>query len=218
MGALSVLACDVAHFVCSTCTYINEEVHCSFFLDWTAKMSTIKKEYILCLMTRQHSRLLLGNTPSEVSLTVWELLIVFTLAGTAVLAKNSNLYTGKEDFPFVAYEVICTARKFIQSVFVGHPGSRNDKHIVKADETVLDFLEGNNWMNSRACRCLGANNNAVTFVGMHLICDGGYHQWPCLVSPVKRGAPGSPTIKWSAKIDSVRKDTEGEVWNSEAPV
>jgi hypothetical protein len=29
------------------------------------------------------------------------------------------------------------------------------------------------------------------------------------VSPVKHGAPGSPTMKWSGKVESVRKDIEG---------
>ena len=119
------------------------------------------------------------------------------------------MYTGKECFPSVAYEVICTARKFIQSVSVGHPGSRNNKHIVKTDKTVLDLLEGNGWLNSRAWRCVGANNTTMTFVGVYLICDGGYHKWPCLVSPVKHGAPGSPTMKWRCKIESVRKYIEG---------
>ena len=42
-----------------------------------------------------------------------------------------------------------------------------------------------------------------------MICDGGYHRWPCLISPVKAGIPGSAVMKWSAKIESIRKDIEG---------
>jgi hypothetical protein len=54
--------------------------------------------------------------------------------------QQQNMYKGKEGYPSVAYEVICTSRKFIQSVSVGHPGSRNDKHIVRTDETVMSLL------------------------------------------------------------------------------
>ena len=39
--------------------------------------------------------------------------------------------------------------------------------------------------------------------------DGGYHRWPCLVSPVKTGNKDSPVMKFSAKLESVRKDIEG---------
>jgi hypothetical protein len=63
-----------------------------------------------------------------------------------------NMYKGKEGFPSIAYEVICTARKFIQSVTVGHPGSRNDKHIVRTDESVMQLLEGMGGCNQRLGR------------------------------------------------------------------
>ena len=120
-----------------------------------------------------------------------------------------SLYTGKEGFPSVAYEVICTSRKFIQSVSAGHPGSRNDKHIVRTDDSVMQLLEGNGWLQSKAWNSTGPNGKRLQFFGVFLICDGGYHRWPCLISPVKTGAAGSPVMKWSAKLESVRKDIEG---------
>lgn len=98
-----------------------------------------------------------------------------------------SMYTGKEGFPSVAYEVICTSRKFIQSVSVGHPGTRNDKHIVRTDNSVMQLLEGNGWLQSKAWKATGPNGKQVQFFGVYLICDGGYHRWPCLISPVKRG-------------------------------
>ena len=36
-----------------------------------------------------------------------------------------------------------------------------------------------------------------------------YLRWPCLVNPHKDAIPGSPTMQWSAKLESVRKDIEG---------
>ena len=42
-----------------------------------------------------------------------------------------------------------------------------------------------------------------------LLCDGGYHRWPNLVCPTKAGLPNSTAMKWSAMLESVRKDFEG---------
>jgi hypothetical protein len=120
-----------------------------------------------------------------------------------------SLYTGKEGFPSVAYEVICTSRKFIQSVSAGHPDSRNDKHIVRTDDSVMQLLEGNGWLQSKAWNSTGPNGKRPHFFGVYLICNGGYHRWPYLISPVKTGAADSPVMKWSAKLESVRKDIEG---------
>ena len=47
--------------------------------------------------------------------------------------QYKNKYTRKEGYLSVAYEVVCTARKFIQSVTCGHSGSRNDKHMHRKD-------------------------------------------------------------------------------------
>jgi hypothetical protein len=143
LGALFVLACDVTHFVCSTSTYISEEVHRSFFLDWTAKMSTIKKEFIYMPQDEATFQFVVGEyTKRGLPGCVGSVDCVH-IGWNRCPTQYYNMYTGKECFLSVAYEVICTARKFIQSVSVGHPGSRNNKHIVKTDETVLDLLEGN---------------------------------------------------------------------------
>jgi hypothetical protein len=99
------------------------------------------------------------------------------------------VYTGKEGFPSIAYEVICTSRKKFQSVTVGHLGTRNDKHIVRTDkhivrtdDNVLKLLYGNGWRNSKNWQCCGPEGQTRTFRGVYLICDGGYHRWPYLIS------------------------------------
>ena len=106
-------------------------------------------------------------------------------------------------------EVVCNCRKFIQSVSVGHPGTRNDKHIVRTDQTVMDLLEGNNWLNSKTWCSTGVNGTRKLHRGVYLICDGGYHRWPVLINPYKDTIPGSAIMKFSAKLESVRKDIEG---------
>ena len=48
-------------------------------------------------------------------------------------AKQLNLYTGKEGYPTIAYEVVCDHTLRILSATAGHYGSRNDKTIVRFD-------------------------------------------------------------------------------------
>ena len=70
-------------------------------------------------------------------------------------SQYHNMYKGREGFPSIAYKVICSSRKFIQSVSVGHPGSRNDKHIVRTDNSVMQLLEGNGWLQSKGWKSTG---------------------------------------------------------------
>jgi hypothetical protein len=106
-------------------------------------------------------------------------------------------------FPSIAYEVLCTSRKFIQSITVGHPGMRIDKHIVRTDNSVLELLYGNGWLNSKNWQCCGREGQSRTFRGVYLICDGGYHL------TVQNNVPGSPNMRWSKNLESVRKNIKG---------
>ena len=119
------------------------------------------------------------------------------------------MFKGKDGFCSIAYEVICNCRKFIQSVSVGHPGTRNNKHIVRTDNTVMELLEGNGWLNSKSWLTSAVNGTQRIHRGVYLICHGGYLHWPCLINPHKDAITGSPTKQWSAKLESVRKDIGG---------
>ena len=141
----------------------------------------------------------------------WECgLAVFTLGGTFVLCNIPTCSKARKGYTLVANEVICTCRKFIQNVSVGHPGTRNDKHISHTDHSMTDdLLVPNLWLNSKNWQCVGLNGQKRNFFGAHLICDGGYHHWPCLMFPWKKGLPNSPLMKFSKKLESVCKDIEG---------
>jgi hypothetical protein len=41
-----------------------------------------------------------------------------------------------------------------------------------------------------------ANGEKQKFTGSYLICNGGFHCWPCLMCPGKTGIPASPPMKW----------------------
>jgi hypothetical protein len=70
----------------------------------------------------------------------------------------------------------------------------------------MQLLEGNGWLHSKSWQTVGRIGTTKHFHGNYLICDGGYHRWPCLIPPTKDAVLGSPHLKWSAKLESVRKD------------
>ena len=210
LGALFTLATAATHYVVSTNTNISGEVHRTFFNLWITNMASIKEEFIYMPRDMEEYANVVGEY-TEMGLpgcvgSVDCVHIGWDMCPT----QQQNMYKGKEGYPSVAYEVICTSRKFIQSVSVGHPGSRNDKHIVRTDETVMSLLYGNGWLQSQAWDCIvDATGKRKVFYGVYLISDGGYHRWPCFLYPIKSGLAGSPTMKCSAMIESVRKDIEG---------
>jgi Plant transposon protein len=210
LGALYILGSAASPFVVSSNTNLSEEVHRVFFLDWIEKMSSLKDEFIYLPRHWDEYDFVVGEY-AEMGLPGCVGSIDCVHIGWDMCpVQHKNLYTGKEGYPSIAYEVICTSRKFIQSVSPGHPGSRNDKHIARTDPAVMQLLQGNGWLQSQSWECVvDASGRRKVFYGVYLICDGGYHRWPCFVYPIKTGLPGSPAMKCSAMIESVRKDIEG---------
>ena len=209
LGAFYVLGIGATQHQVGVQTNLSEEVHHYFFLSWIAKMSLIQKEFIFMPTNEEQFERVVGEYLTRGLPGCVGSVDCVHVGWDKCPSMYHNMYTGKEGFPSIAYEVICTSCKFIQSVSVGHPGSRNDKHIVRTDDSVMQLLEGNGWLQSKAWKAVGAGGRSVSFFGVYLICDGGYHRWPCLISPVKTGVPGSAVMKWSAKVESVRKDIEG---------
>ena len=209
LGALYVLGTGATQHQVGVQTNLSEEVHRCFFLSWISKMSSIKMEYIFMPTNDEQFERVVGEYSTRGLPGCVGSVDCVHVGWDKCPSMYHSLYTGKEGFPSIAYEVICTSRKFIQSVSVGHPGSRNDKHIVRTDDSVMQLLEGNGWLQSKAWKAAGPDGRNLSFFGVYLICDGGYHRWPCLISPVKAGVPGSAVMKWSSKVESVRKDIEG---------
>ena len=50
----------------------------------------------------------------------------------------------------------------------------------------------NGWLNSKNWQCRGPDGETRTFRGVYLICDGGYHRWPCLISPTRTTCRAAP--------------------------
>ena len=208
LGCLNVLAHATPHSQVSIHSNIGKEVHRLFFMKWIGLMASVKDQIIYFphdeleldfVMNEYKSMGLPGCVGSVDCVHIgWDMCPV----------QLTSLYKGKEGYPSIAYEVICTSRKFIQSVSVGHPGARNDKHIVRTDRSVMKLLDGHEWLNNRSWESRGRNGVRIATKGVYLICDGGYHRWPCMMFPVKSGAAGSSLMKWGCMLESIRKDIE----------
>lgn len=212
LGGLYTLANGATQFMVSRHTNLSEEIHRTFFIKWIHQMASISDEFIYMPKDDITYKRVVGEYTARGFPGCIGSIDCVHIGWDKCPTQYTNLYTGKEGFPSIAYEVICTSRKFIQSVTVGHPGTRNDKHIVRTDDSVLQILYGNGWLNSKRWQCSGRDGITKTFRGVYLICDGGYHRWPCLVSPYnKNDTSGTPTpsTRWSKNLESVRKDIEG---------
>ena len=208
LGCLNVLGHGADHSSVSLQTNISEEVHRTFFVRWIGLMASVKEKFIympheqleLDFVTDEYKAMGLPGCVGSVDCV--------HIGWDQCPVQCTSMYKGKEGYPSISYEVICTSRKFIQSVSAGHPGARNDKHIVRTDNSVMQLLDGNSWLNSRSWESMDPNGVRKVTKGLYLICDGVYHRWPCMMFPVKSGAAGSPSMKWGGMMESIRKDIE----------
>jgi Plant transposon protein len=208
LGCLNVLGHGADHSSVGLQTNISEETHRMFFVDWISKMASVKEKFIymphekleLDVVMDEYKSLGLPGCIGSVD--------VVHIGWDKCPVQHTQMYKGKEGYPTVAYQAICTSRKFIQNVSVGHPGARNDKHIVKTDAAVMQLLDGSSWFNSISWESMAIDGNVNVTKGVYLLCDGGYHRWPSMMFPLKSGKPGTPLMKWCAMVESVRKDIE----------
>ena len=122
-------------------------------------------------------------------------------------AGLQNLYTGKEGYPSVAYEVVVTHRRKIIHVGCGFPGSCNDKEIVKSDTYVQAVKKKEILYNDVIFSLKTSQGVARNFTGGYFITDNGYAKWRIMQAPLKH-CRNYDEAKWSERIESLRKDIE----------
>jgi hypothetical protein len=119
-----------------------------------------------------------------------------------------NYFIGKEKVPTVAYNVTCNHRRFIHSVTVGHPGSRNDMTISTMDD-FLEAIRTNPLYTDAKYKLIRTDGKWMIEVGVWILCDGGYHRWRTMQCPLKPERLSNPEeIALSKRMESIRKDVE----------
>ena len=122
-------------------------------------------------------------------------------------AGLSNLYTGKEKVPTIAYEV--TVDHVGKCLFVsqGHPGSRSDKTIVETDDLMQAIRKKETLWEDVTFELYRADWSTFMVRGAFLISDSGHAKWRMLQAPINSSS-SLDDMKWSTRLESVRKDVE----------
>jgi hypothetical protein len=203
LGCLHVLGTSASQIVVQTNTNIDQEVHRQFFLLWLRHMHAIKNEFIF--MPRNAEEL-------EIVSSDYHSLGLPGCCGSAdgvhigwdrCPAQLLHLYKGKESYPSIAYNVVVTNRRFIQSVSQGHPGARNDKHMSRLDDVLMLLQHGPSFLHSSEWNAFTLDSQIKEETGYYLIVDGGYLRWPTLICPVK---DDECFLLWSKMVEGARKD------------
>lgn len=99
-------------------------------------------------------------------------------------ASHSQLFTGKEGFPTVAYEAIVDHTGRVMACTKGNPGSQNDKTIVRLDSAVTTIRKDKKYIDVEY-QLLSEDGTPTgketTYKGTYLLVDGGYHMVRCWV-------------------------------------
>ena len=124
-----------------------------------------------------------------------------------------NLFTGKEGFPTIAFQVHCLHNGWISWVCPGQYGSMNDKTVIRFDDYVSLIREGlygksiGYKLLSRVVTGGVSSVISTLFTNVYEICDGGYHNWLSTISAAKRNF-SQEGIAFRKRLESVRKDIE----------
>jgi hypothetical protein len=116
-----------------------------------------------------------------------------------------NLYTGKEGYPTIAYEMTCSHDGKILYCTPGFYGSQNDKSIIRFDG-LISKLRGGVYKNVK-WKAYDENENVVEMKDPYVLVDGGYHRWRHTISASRLNVDPD-FMQWRAKLESVRKDIE----------
>mmetsp|Transcript_17780 Transcript_17780/g.49766 ORF Transcript_17780/g.49766 Transcript_17780/m.49766 type:complete len:142 (+) Transcript_17780:154-579(+) len=106
-------------------------------------------------------------------------------------SQERYLYTGKEGYPSLVWNVNVTHNRKIINMHGPFAGGRNDKTTVR-DDTFIEMLReapeyaGAIW--EAMCSLDGSTN---TQTGLHCINDGGYHRWMCTMGAEKPDCAGT---------------------------
>jgi hypothetical protein len=118
------------------------------------------------------------------------------------------IHTGKEGYPTLGFQFHCGHnRKIYWHSPEGFPGARNDKTVVRYDE-FQQQLKNNPIYSAREYEVyLSADGERRNLVGVHSLCDGGYHKWMTSICGAKHTEEADMKA-FSGLCESVRKDVE----------
>ena len=121
-------------------------------------------------------------------------------------AKQQAIYIGKEGYPTLAFNVSVLNSREIVHVAPWQPGRQNDQTQGERDPLFRRLREGT-LHPEITYKLYTADGKFAVHRGLYAIVDGGYHEWPCLVSPMKMVSADDAAM-WTKRLESVRKNVE----------
>jgi hypothetical protein len=118
----------------------------------------------------------------------------------------TNLASGKEGKPSLAFQVVVSHGRRILNVNNAEFGSYNDKTISRIDPFVKDIMNGVKY-NDVKYNMYTSDGVSHEVNGIHLICDGGYLKLPSMIDPITFRTD-MKDVFWSEWVESCRKDVE----------
>ena len=118
----------------------------------------------------------------------------------------TNLHTGKEGIPTLAYNVTGNHDGSIIFCTAGTYGACNDKTLVRYDNFINE-IRTNKWYKNIEYDLRISETVSVKEKGVYCIVDGGYHRWASTMS-ASRLLVEENFVLWRKRMESVRKDIE----------
>ena len=122
-------------------------------------------------------------------------------------STQRHLFTGKEGFPTVAWNVSVLHSREIVHIARWMGGSQNDKTMAQHD-VFFARLRSATFHPEKTYTLYNRDGTTSVHKGLYAIVDNGYHHWMCLMPPFKGVCPDDETSMWSKRLESVRKDAE----------
>jgi hypothetical protein len=209
LGALAMLGGTVHSFrQLPTVTNICASDHSAFFLLFISKLYSIRSEYIYMPRDAKELKSVIKRY-EEVGLPgAMGSLDVVHVKWSRCPAGDFNCSKDKESYPSLGFECISDFDRRNTNVLGPQFGARNDKHIVKMDDGVAAVRD--DWYNSVRWSYLDDNCEVNEEIGVYLICNNGYLQWPISICPYMPQSETNTTMEacFSANLESARKDVE----------
>jgi len=125
--------------------------------------------------------------------------------------KQQNMHLGwKDKHTTRTYNLTCNHRRRILCTTKGHPGTYNDKMLVRFDEVITAVKRGELYQDNifeLYEQSVDGTVNKVKYRGVWFLCDNGYLNWGITIPPFKNSTDYRE-IRFSEWLESMRKDVE----------
>jgi hypothetical protein len=204
--ALEHLGNRKPHRQFKTHTELTHTIHQAFFRLFIDRMYSIKDEHIYFPRNMEELKEVITQYQEKDLPGACGSIDVVHVKWSKCPAGDFNKCKGKESFPSVAFECVTSHTRRVMGIAPIQYGTRNDKHIVRIDQTVkmirFDWYKEVQWSS------FDIHGRERISRGAYFICDGGYLRWPTLICPYAGDSVHGRKGYFNTNLESIRKDVE----------